>query len=65
MMNNTVYIVLRTILQTSVEQDRSVEALPIIDGVFASRKAAQDFVDHFLDDVYSSIKWSIIVEVVR
>lgn len=65
MMNNKVYIVLRTILQTSVEQGRTVEALPIVDGVFASREAAQDFVDPFLDDDDSPIRWAIIEEVVR
>ena len=59
MMNNTtVYVVLRTL---SIDNGvRLVDALPIVEGVFTSYDAANDFVDPLLDDKSEFIQYSII-----
>lgn len=57
---NTVFIVIRTMSLYSPEQDRTVDALPVVDGVFSSYEAANDFVDPLLDDKPDFIEYSII-----
>lgn len=59
---NTIFIVLRTLsLETSnAHGSRMVDAMPVVDGVFASYEEANDFVDPLLDDNYESIQYSII-----
>lgn len=60
MNNNTVYIVIRTMSLHSPEQDRTVDALPVVDGVFSSYEAANDFVDPLLDDKPDFVEYSIV-----
>jgi hypothetical protein len=59
---NTVFVVLRTLtVETSTAHaGRMVDAMPVIDGVFDSYEAANDFVDPLLDDKDEHIEYSII-----
>ena len=59
---NTVFIVLRTLsLETSTAHGgRMVDAMPIVEGVFDSYDAANDFVDPLLDDKPEYVEYSII-----
>jgi hypothetical protein len=59
---NTVFIVLRTlsIEATAAHGSRLVDALPIVEGVFTSYEAANDFVDPLLDDRGEYVEYSII-----
>jgi hypothetical protein len=58
----TVFVVLRTFsVETSTAHaGRKVDAMPVVEGVFASYEAANDFVDPLLDDKYEYIEYSII-----
>ena len=60
MEKQTVFIVLRTMSLYSPEQDQLVDARPVIDGVFSSYDAANDFVDPLLDDKPDFVEYSII-----
>lgn len=61
MMNKqTVFVVLRTLTLYSPEQDRLVDALPVVDGVFSSYEAANDFVDPLLDGKGPDIEYFIV-----
>lgn len=64
MNNNTVYIVLRTMSLYSPEQGRW-RVVPVIDGVFSSYDAANDFVEPLLDDKPDFVEYSIISDTVR
>lgn len=57
---STVFIVIRTMSLYSLEQNRVVDALPVVDGVFSSYEAANDFVDPLLDSKPDFIEYSII-----
>jgi hypothetical protein len=64
MKNTTVYIVIRTLTLTHYMEDaetwREVDAMPIVEGVFSSYEAANDFVDPLLDDRGEYVEYSII-----
>jgi hypothetical protein len=62
MKNTTVYIVIRTlsIEATAMRGGRLVDAMPIVEGVFSSYEAANDFVDPLLDDRGEYVEYSII-----
>lgn len=61
----TVYIVIRTMSLYSPEQDRLVDSLPVVDGVFSSYEAANDFVDPLLDSKPDFVEYSIIEREVK
>jgi hypothetical protein len=62
-MNNTVFVVIRTL---SIEGpdvgfgSQMIDALPVVEGVFTSYKAANDFVDPLLDSKDDVVEYSII-----
>ena len=62
MNNTTVYVVIRTLSVEAVTTagSRVVDALPIVEGVFSSYDAANDFVDPLLDDRGANVEYSII-----
>ena len=62
-MNNTVFVVIRTL---SIEGPdvgfggQMIDALPVVEGVFSTYDAANDFVDPLLDDKDDCVEYSII-----
>lgn len=63
MMNKTtVYVVIRTLTVEAVAAvpNVMVDAMPIVEGVFTSYEAANDFVDPLLDNKGDCIEYSII-----
>ena len=67
MNNTTVYVVIRTLTVEAVTTagSRPVDAMPIVEGVFTSYDAANDFVDPLLDDRGANIEYSIIERELR
>lgn len=63
----TVYIVVRTLTidVDTVIGTREIEVMPIIEGVFNSYEAANDFVDPLLDYRAPSIQYAIIAREVQ
>ena len=57
-MNNTVFVVIRTLTWAAI--DREVDAMLVVEGVFTSYKAANDFVDPLLDSKDDVVEYSII-----
>lgn len=68
-MSNTVFVVIRTLtvdIQASATLcPRSVDAMPVVEGVFTSYDAANDFVDPLLDDKADYVNYSIIERELR
>lgn len=63
----TVFIVIRTL---TVEIDcvvgtREIDAMPVVEGVFTSYEAANDFVDPLLDSRSEGIEYTILEKEVQ
>lgn len=57
----TVFVVIRTLsIEPRFDERQTVDAMPVVEGVFSSYEAANDFVDPLLDDKADFVEYSII-----
>ena len=57
----TVFVVIRTLsIEPRFDERQTVDAMPVVEGVFSSYDAANDFVDPLLDDKSEFVEYSII-----